>query len=201
MRKIKKLLLGSILLLALSCSKESSSDKDDFPYYFTATINGSTVKYQANDIDSRYSCGTSQSESASIPNHYDIYEGTTIEDDQNANKNKIVVYILKYFNHDPTYAERVAMIKLGNYSYGYSDVSSSTVNGASIDYTDANGNWWSSEFGSQTGSTFAITELIDNTDGTSGKIFTAKFNCKLYDGNGASIQVTNATIRGKILSP
>ncbi len=38
--------------------------------------------------------------------------------------------------------------------------------------------------------------------GTSAKIFKAIFSCKLYDLNGTnSIQVTNATIRGKILSP
>jgi hypothetical protein len=91
---------------------------------------------------------------------------------------------------------------MGSYAYGVSHVSSSTVNGASIHYVDANGDDWFSENGPQTGSTFSITELIDNTDGTSGKIFKATFSCKLYDLNGtASVQVTDATIRGKILSP
>lgn len=94
------------------------------------------------------------------------------------------------------------MIQLGSYGYGVSHVSSSTINGASIDYIDANGNYWLSETGSQVGSTFTITELVNSTTGFSGKVFKANFSCKLYDINGInSIQVSNATIRGKILSP
>jgi len=75
------------------------------------------------------------------------------------------------------------------------------VNGASIDYIDANGKGWGTEWGSQTGSTFNITELVANTDGTSGKIFKATFGCKLYDENGNSITLTNGVVRGKILDP
>jgi hypothetical protein len=117
-------------------------------------------------------------------------------------KSTIRVHILKYFDHEPTAAERAAMIKAGTYPFGFGKVNSATVNGATIDYIDASGNNWFSETGSQTGSTFNITELITNTSATSGKIFKATFSCKLYDVNGVnSIVVTNATIRGKILSP
>jgi len=201
MRKIKNLILIVLVLVIVSCKKDSSSSQGSFPYYFMATINGSSVKYQANDLDSRYACGISQPESSLWPSDFDIYEGTAILDEQDQTKNIIHVHILKYFDHEPSADERVVMIKTGSYPYGLSDVSSSTINGAAIDYLDANGNAWDSQFGSQAGSTFTITELINNPNGTSGKIFTATFNCKLYDGNGGSIQLTNATIRGKILSP
>jgi len=201
MRKIKNLILIVLIVVVVSCKKDSSSDQGNFPFYFTATINGSSVKYQANDIDSRYGCGISQPEHSLWPDDFDIYEGTVILDEQDQTKNIIHVHILKYFNHEPTAAERVAMIQTGSYPYGVSDVSSSTINGAAIDYVDANGDAWDSQFGSQSGSTFTITELTNNPNGTSGKIFTATFSCKLYDGNGGNIQLTNATIRGKILSP
>lgn len=203
MKKIKVLLPIAFLLVvaASSCKKESSSQNDPFPFHFTATINGSAVKYEANDLNSRYGCGISQPENSYGDTDYDVYEGTVILDEEDVFKNSIAVHILKYFNHDPSHEERHSMIKLGSYSYGVGDVSNLTVNGATIEYTDANGVAWISEIGSQSGSTFEITEIVDNPDGTSGKIFKATFSCKLYDGTGASIQVSNATIRGKLFLP
>ena len=174
-----------------------------YPYYFIGTIDGANIKYEADDLTSPFGCGISQPEFSLGFTDYDIYEGTVIMKMADMmTKNYIRVHILKYFDHEPTAAERVAMVRVGNYPYGRSEVSSSTVNGASIDYIDANGNNWFTEPGSQTGSTFNITELINNTDGTSGKIFKATFGCKFYDINGANPKtVTNAVIRGKILDP
>ena len=200
MKIIKNLLFVSTVLIATSCKKDSSSN-NNFPYYFTATINGAAVKYEANDVDSHYGCGFTQDESSTFPSDYDIYQGTLISDNQQPSKNAIYVQVLKYFDHEPGNDEKSAMIQLGNYPYGYGTVSTSTINGADIEYDDANGVAWLSQFGSQTGSSFTITELVNNPDGTSGKIFTANFTCKLYDGSGASIQVTNAKIRGKVLTP
>ena len=199
----KSLLIVVILAFLFSCSKNSSDsiNEDVYPFHFTATINGSAVKYQANDIDSRYECGFSAPSSSLGTTDYDIYQGTFIQDGLDATKNNIYVHILKYFNHDPSGAEIRAMLQLGNYGYGVSDVSSSTINGASIVYTDGNGKEWDSELGPQTGSSFTVTEIADNVDGTSGKIFKASFSCKLYDPGGASIEVKNAVIRGKIFFP
>ena len=219
MKKVNHLLLtGFSLIFFASCQKEtnfsqtgtagsgggsnSGNGGSTYPYYFIATIKGASVKYEANDLNSTYACGISQPENSTGFTDYDIYEGTVIADPLDFSKSNIHVHILKYFDHDPSAAERAAMIKTGSYGYGVGNVDNTTVNGAAIDYIDANGDNWFSETGPQTGSTFSITELINNTNGTSGKIFKATFSCKLYDINGAtSIQVTNATIRGKILSP
>jgi len=199
---MKKSLLTILLFgLLLSCSKNSSNNEDKYPFYFTATINGSAVKYEANDIDSQYGCGFSAPSSSTAFTDYDIYQGTVIQDDYDMTKNNIYVHVLKYFNHEPSESEVRGMLYLGNYPYGVSNVSSSTINGASIGYTDANGKGWDTEAGPQTGSTFTVTEISDNPDGTSGKIFKASFSCKLYDGSGASIEVKNAAIRGKIFNP
>jgi len=208
--RTKIFLLGFIIISLCSCQKEISFDingnTDDspsaYPFYFITIVNGSTIKYEADDLNSRYACGISQPSNSFGLTDYDIYEGTVIMDQMDITKNIIRVHILKYFDHDPSKAERADMIRTGIYIFGAGDVSPMTVNGASIHYVDANGNDWFSETGSQAGNTFNITEVIDNPTGLSAKIFTAKFSCKLYDINGANpIQMNNATIRGKILSP
>lgn len=173
-----------------------------FPYYFIATVGGSAIKYEADDLSSIYFCGISQPENSFGFTDYDIYEGTVLMNPIDLSKSTIRVHILKYFDHEPTANEKVAMIKTGTYPFGFGKVSSATIDGAAIDYIDASGNNWFSETGSQTGSTFTITELITNSSVGSAKIFKATFSCRLYDVNGTnSIVVTNATIRGKILSP
>jgi len=209
-------LLSFLTIAVCSCQKEINFDvtgntggsgggsggSSTYPFYFIASVNGANVKYEADDLNSRYSCGISQPSNSLDPSDYDIYEGTVIADPMDMTKNTISVHILKHFDHEPSLAERSAMIRKGIYIYGKGDVSSNTVSGASIHYVDASGNDWFSETGSQAGSSFNITELVDNTTGLSGKIFKAAFSCKLYDINGANpIQVNNATIRGKILSP
>lgn len=208
-----KLTFFSILfftILLSSCQKEISGETNNnngnnttYPYYFIATINGKPVKFEADDNSSRYGCGTSQPSSEIAPSDYDIYEGTVLLDPLEPTKNSAWVHILKYFDHEPNSTERNSMIKLGDYPYGLSDVSSSTINGASIDYIDENGVTWFSETALQSStSNFKIVELIDNTDGTSGKIFKATFNCTLNNSDGSkSILVTNGIIRGKILTP
>lgn len=186
-----------VTLSFLSCKK--ANDDNNYPYYFTATINGVSVKYEADDLNSSYGAGISQPQSSTDPD-YDVYEGAVIQDLTNPSENNsIYVHILKHFTEEPTLEQREAMIHTGTYNFGFSHVSSSTVDGASIDYIDKDGKYWKSELGSQSSSSFIITELIDNPESLNGKIFKATFNCKLYDEDGASIVVSNATIRGKIL--
>jgi hypothetical protein len=200
MKKLTPLFALLFLVFLASCSKEKDSDTtSQYPYYFTATIAGKSVKYEANDIDSRYGNGTASPSSSSGWDDYDIYEGTVFIDEQDLSRNNIHVLILQHFNEEPTADQRLAMFHTGSYGFGWSDVSPATVNGASIAYTDDQGVEWSSELGSQSGSTFNITELSDNTNGHSRKIFKANFSCKLYDGNGNNIQVTNAVVRGQVL--
>ena len=199
---MKKLfILVVVSIVAVSCKKNKSDDNNQgqFPYYFTATINGASVKYEANDLNSQYACGTSAPFDA-IGDDYDIYEGTFIVDENDFTKNNIYVHLLKYFDHDPLGAERLAMFQVGSYPYGFGSTDPSTIDGASIVYADATGKEWFSELGTQTGSTFSISEIVDNPDNTSIKIFKATFSCKLYDGSGGSIQVNNAVIRGKIFN-
>ncbi|MEP7372767.1 MAG: hypothetical protein ABI675_05210 [Chitinophagaceae bacterium] len=196
---MKKLLFVALVSsFIVSCKKDKADDnQSQFPFYFTATINGSAIKYEANDLTSQFECGTSAPFSV-LGDDYDIYEGTFIQDGNDPSKNNIYVHVLKFFDHDPSSAERLAMFKTGSYPYGFGSTSSSTIDGVSINYADAAGKEWFSESVSQAGSTFSISEVVDNPDNTSFKIFTATFSCKLYDGSGGSMDVSNAVIRGKI---
>lgn len=196
---MKKLLTAALLLSCIvSCKKDNAQiDEDEFPFYFTATINGAEVNYKANELTSEYSCGISSTESG-FGDDLNISEGTVITGPDYFITNTIHVFILKHFDHDPDLSEKMAMFKLGTYPFGSTE-GATTVDGATIDYVDANGKEWYSELGPQTGSSFEITELIDNNIGGSLKIFKAAFNCKLYDDTGASIQVNNAVIRGMAL--
>jgi hypothetical protein len=199
---MKNLLMGIVsLCLFASCKKENSSPAEsDYPYYFSANINGANIKFEADDLLSTYGCGTS-APSSSSGFHHDIYEGTVIQNPLQPAKSSIYVHILKYFNDEPDQAQRIAMFTLGNYGYGVSNTSPSTVNGATVDYVDADGKSWSTQDGSQTGSTFTITELSDNDDFTAVKLFKATFNCKLYDGSGNSVELKNGVIKGKAIFP
>jgi len=196
--------LFALLCIAFlaSCSKDKDKkpESSQYPYYFKGTINGKLVKFEANDEDTHYGNGTVSLHEGTGWDNVDYSEGTFFQNPLHMDRNYINVSILKHFNDDPTDAQRLAMFRTGSYGYGKSNRSPATVDGATIAYLDDQGVEWSSEGGDQTGSTFTITELTNSTNGHSMKIFKAQFNCKLYDAEGHSIQVTNAEVRGQILS-
>lgn len=205
LRSISFLLFTSLVFF--SCTKKNDTN-NKYPYYFKATINGQFVNYQANNISTEYGSGTNSMSSGLGPSdtdegYIDHYEGTILVKDINIYQNAIEVYILKHFNSyfSPSEDEKNAMFYQGNYPYGQLDEldGMNTKNGAVIIYYDNDGVQWTSENGSQTGSTFAITELVENNDGTSKKIMKAVFTCKLYNQAGQSIQLTNGEIRGLVI--
>ena len=209
MSTCRSLTLIFITALVISaCSKKTDSD-NKYPYYFKGSIDGNAVSYQANNINTVYSSGTNWMANGEGPDNTDDgsndhYDGTILQEyGINAPVNAIGVYILKHFDNymSPTEEEREAMYYLGNFPYGKLDEFNTlnTKNGAVIEYYDNNGEWWTSENGPQTGSTFSITELSVNNEGTSKKIMKANFSCKLYNQTGQSIQLTNGEIRGLIL--
>src|SRR5688572_33312830 len=123
-RNLLSYFLVPVLLSFISCQKEGGAGGgggSSFPYYFIGSVNGANVKYEADDLNSVYGCGTSQPENSLGFSDFDIYEGTVLVNPADFSKNTIRVHILKYFDHDPSAAERSAMIKLGSYGYGVGD--------------------------------------------------------------------------------
>jgi hypothetical protein len=191
----------SILIFIAGCSKNSSHP--NYPYYFSGVISGKSIVYNASDVNTQYGCGISFPAN-SAGQDVDQYVGTMIQDPSDPTTSSIEVYQLKRFDHTPTNQEMSAMWSVGTFNFGKSNISSTggqTVNGASIRYYDENGDEWDTEGGQQTGSSFVVTELTDNPNHTSAKIFTARFNCILYNDLGHSMKLENGVIRGKLFVP
>ena len=198
MKHILSVLVSYSLLLLIACNKSSAGS--NAPYYLNATINGKSVSFEAGSTNSQYECGISFPSNSLGPD-VDQYVGTTIQTPGDPTTNAVRVYQLKRFNHVPSNDEMAAMWSMGAYNYGQSNISNSgtpTVNGASVTYYDENGDEWNTERGAQTGSTFTVTELVDNPDHSSAKIFTAKLTCNLYNDLGQSIKLQNGILRGKL---
>src|SRR5215211_8224237 len=97
--QIRFTLIVLTLLFFVSCKKESSENNNTskYPFYFTATINGKAVKFEADNTSSLYGCGISQPESLSGFDNNDVYEGTIIANMTDLSKNTVYVHILKFF--------------------------------------------------------------------------------------------------------
>lgn len=201
------LLLTSLLLLG-ACKKKSDKPEGDNTFYFRATINGQQVNLTASvPKNNEFVVGSTTKANRNFTGTQwvtDYYRGAQITKLTGINQEppEGSLYILKRVNdYDPTIAQEEAMFKVGAYTYGNSNIGGTTTEGAVVEYIDATGEYWSSEGGSQAGSTFAITTIIPNTSGYSEKIFTATFNCKLYnvmDPSKPALTLTNGTMRGTL---
>lgn len=114
------------------------------------------------------------------------------------------VALVKFFSQDvrPTADDYYDMWQTGNYAYGKLDAQNNgiTVDGAHVEYRDANGTLWRSDFGTgdQTGSTFDVTHIEDHSTFVSQKIAVVHFSCTMYDQNGNSVPLTNGIARGYV---
>jgi len=201
-----------LALLATACKKDDDSDdsNDDTGsttidvsnavggLYFAAYLDGNAFSL-LNGVDG-YGNGTTQSGGGSVGDWEEI-QGSIYG---GLNSSVIaVVEILKY-NDQPTFlgsSDYAAMWQVGDYNYGSSedDNNGVSVDGVIITYVDADGvNWTTSKgTGDQSGSSFNISAAVDATDGVSQKVATGTFSCKLYDGDGNEIVVTNGSFKGR----
>jgi len=71
-----------------------------------------------------------------------------------------------------------------------------TADGISISFRDKNGESWSTDYGSQTGSSFVITDVAaKNESNQVGAVIKATINCKVYSSDGSrSLTMTNCTL-------
>jgi len=200
-----------LLLTAESCKKKEDDDvpsakKTTAKYYFNATIDG--VAYSVEDLKDGYTNGVStESDMLQIGTsndfNYFLYDNSIYLDYNKLEKGYFYFGLInKFFNNsNPPPADRIAKFTTGVHNYGIFENSQAYEEGAAVTYLDAQGKNWATYFGSadQTGSTFNITEAIDNTDGTSYMIIKATFNCTLYDKSGNSMKLTNGEGRGRII--
>lgn len=199
---MRKLLILCLAVILFSACSKSKDDASEYPYYFTGTIDGKKISWRANLMNTSEFHAGSLTESSSAGTQMDQYFFATIGKGFEENPS-IQVGTLKYFDtwvHWPEYEDLEAMFRLGSFTYGKGVSAPETVDGAVVKYVDANGKEWSSEPGSQAGSTFSVTELTPiHTSGWDGRVVTIKFSCNLYDEGGNSIQVKDGIIRSIII--
>lgn len=170
-------------------------------YYFQANIDGSWVTYQHNNTTLFAGLGsTTYSVGDTIKGYMEL---SGITDFAEINGGGITaIGVNKMFELDSL--DLFNLFASGSRSYGIFHSDSTPVkftSGVTVTILE-NGKYWSTDLGTgnQTGSSFTITEFIDNNiDFVSEKIVSASFNCKLYDGLGNSKTVTNGKYRGRVI--
>lgn len=190
---IKLAIIAMLSLAVVGCGKHRVSNKK---FYFQLELDGekTTIKegkkgYGAGSGSSG-SFGTTSSsprESSSMVVGISIGGGT---------KPAVIWSLGQQMAGYPTNAERFAMFAPGNYNY-YQDQELTTPT-ALIEWTDENGDFWSTELGSQSGSTFTIIEAEESDDLTTLGSVQIEFACKLYDSSGNMMEVTNGKARGPV---
>ncbi|KAA9325629.1 hypothetical protein [Adhaeribacter soli] len=203
-RKLFPALALGILLLG-SCKDEKATVKPATPatpvptsdLYFVAKIDGADFMVEA--LKNNYGSGAGSSSGNS--------SGPWVEEQSlllmnTVNQHVSGVLFVKTFANKPDVCSQIeTMVKPGVYPFGKTVKGTGTPakDGIVIVHTDANGKYWTSDFGTgdQTGSTFEVVEHIANNDGFSQRITKARFNCKLYDGQGNSKTLTNGEIRSR----
>ncbi len=208
-KHILSLTASLLLLLSISsCKKDSSTttttttNNNGAPaitstYYFQAKIDGVWVTYQANDIS--WVSGYGSASGGGTTDYY-LIERAFVSDFAETNSGGVSILKDNVFDVND-YPTRYSLFTLGSKPYGKEKtLTANPVEGGLVSYT-LNGVEWSSNLGTsdQTGSTFSITEFVDNTDGASKKIVGATFSCKLYNGLGGVKTVTNGKFRGRII--
>lgn len=210
MKKMYSLVVCAALFSTLlSCSKKESdptpalsSTKD---FYFLATIDGKSVKYEGNTVPTtpgEYSSGC-ESSGGTMTNAYAQVQSSILAT-YPINKNNATVSIVKLFPSQPTQEEQGGMFVVKSFEYGkLPNNSQEWQQGATVEITDEAGVVWASYLGagSQSGSTFKIASVVDNPDVNTNfylrKIVTYEFTCKLYDGKGNMKTLTNGKLRGR----
>lgn len=165
-------------------------------FYFQAKIDGTWVTYQCDNLTWGSGMGTSSSGSGGV---WEILEYAFIENALSLNSGGVGI-IKGNITNPSDYPTRNSLFTPGAKSYGRYSNATPIVAGAVVSYWINSEEWTTDYAGAQTGSTFSITEFIDNNvDAGSTKIVAATFSCKLYDSGGNVKTLTNGKFRGRIL--
>ena len=206
------LFILSIGLLVTSACKKDNSDNESnndnntntftAAYYIKGTLDGVSVDIQQVSITSGYNSGMiGGSEGAQNPAMCLHSQGSTFTNPFIAGTPEYYTGIYKVFPPDEydecnlSYAEYESILHTGSFSYA----SASSEEGAFVHYVDANRTYWSTEAGSQAGSTFNITSYTTDPTGAAPKIAKYEFDCKLYDDDG-NVKTFRATWNGRAIA-
>jgi hypothetical protein len=208
---MKKITLSALLiigvLLCITCKKDkkdSSSNNTNnnttpTSYYIHGTLSGATIDVEQGTTTSGYNSGMVGGYDGSlISGKCRHSQGSVFENPFVSGTPQYYIGVYKDYPDDGfgdcpiTNAQCDSVLHTGSFGYA----SSTVEQGAFVNYVDAGGNNWSSETGSQTGSTFSISTYANDPTGVAPKLATYVFNCKIYNDSGA-VKTFNATWYGR----
>ena len=197
---LKVLSLAFIVSIGLSSCKNGTLPSGTAPpdYGFFALIDGDTVSIYSDGVF--ISSGSSWSTSDDSLSNEWLEGGSSMFQFGQVEQAGLTIQKSFVDGYDPGIDDLDAMYSVGSYDWGrfptgFNDYG---VAGAVVYYVDEAGTSWRSDGGTQTASSFfRITKLSTQTDASqfADKILEASFQCTLYDGQGASVQLTNGSAK------
>lgn len=113
------------------------------------------------------------------------------------------IYFLQLFSDTPSTQQVADMVQTGNYSYGQGTtnafINDTVISGVAITYTK-DGTTWSTEYESQSSSTFTVDSVWANTvDNASSYFVKGTFSCTLGTSTSSTQTVDNGSFSGRII--
>jgi hypothetical protein len=199
--KINYLSISAVLLLCsimLGCDEDDPSAEEipsgiESQFYFTGEINGQEITLEEGKNGIANGAGSlsgtnvdfcAEEQSMTLLNPFETAEG-------------IEVVILKNFVECVSECTQILeMFEERTYQYGKSPISSDEegIEGVIVNYQDADGVYWTTNFNDQTNSSFEISEIKDNDEFWSERITKSHFSCTLYNEDGDSIELINGIL-------
>lgn len=189
------LLWVALAIFAASCTPvpQSGTIAQIERFYTSANINGTKVEFIENE--NGYVNGSGKGGTV-IPAFAKYFERQATTYAKNG-ENKFTIYFMKLTENTPPSKEDIKAIFFeGNYPFGNS-LPGYVKEGVEIRYIDDNGVEWTS-LGEQSSSYFEVTSHSKNeNDSFTPYVTSGKFSCKLYNAEGASIEVKDGTFKGR----
>jgi len=213
---MKKITLSALLivgiLLSITCKKDKNDNSNNSnsntnnttttSYYIHGTLAGAAIDIEQGTTTSGYNSGVQGGSEGSVISGECLHsQGSVFENPFVSGTPQYYIGVYKDYPDDGfgdcpiTNAQCDSVLHTGNFGFA----SSTVEQGAFVNYIDSNGNSWSSENGSQTGSTFSISTYINDPTGATPKLATYVFNCKVYNDSGA-VKIFNATWYGRAIA-
>lgn len=211
-----------LLLVCFGCKKQGSKPPVD-PFYFKGKINGQSVEWIA-PFNNTATGGTIQYKTrviapenavnplqncspADLP--YQYFEGCQIYEfngtDINPPKNVLHVVLGLQTNDRLSAPSLRSAFTNGPKTYGFARIQCSDPgeNGVVIFYRDAAGKWWLTTKETISTSQFTQLSLEDEKrdNETHIKKWKVQFSCKLYDGNGNQVTLSDCELYVPVFRP
>ncbi|TNF27557.1 MAG: hypothetical protein EP314_04710 [Bacteroidetes bacterium] len=199
-----------IALIAVACntSKNDIIPEPEAAYFVQFSIADDTIRFE--DGIGNYGNGvgiaTYEDSIGRLHSEYTTYIRSALHPEYE--KNILAIQMVKFYTDTswPSYAERFGQFNVGSYDYGSYNEDSTTagIDGVVILYTDSSGNPWSSDllYGQQQQwSTFQISSHQPSGNEQFGAKTEGTFNCRVFDGNGNHLDLTNGTFKARTIYP